>query len=1318
MECPDPTLVSLFVRGGLPDGDVSRFEAHLDRCDGCLLRIADLAGSSTASTDVVGSPEESSLVHLVAALARRSNRAPPFLPSTPRERFGPYRVVGTVGRGAMGIVYRAVHVDSGKVVAIKTVAGTNPKVLAAMRQEILFLEQQGHPGIVQIFESGVIDGDPWYAMELLEGTTLAAFNQSLWPTPPTEIDVGRSDNPRREAKPSAQKPPAAGGRLDEVLGLYVRLCGPLGFVHRAGIVHCDLKPANVFIRRDGQPVLMDFGLLSRAGGAIGRESLEVGGRLRGTLPYISPELVRGKIPDARADLYALGCMLFESVVGRPPFRASTINGLIEAHLHLQPQPPSELVSDVPPGLDALIARLLAKRPEDRIGDTDAVAQLLAAANRTPDSPRTSSVASTPYLFRPRLVGREPIVEQFEEFITDAERGHGRFVLLSGESGIGKTFLASEIAQRAARAGFEVVTGECTPVAPARSAGQEIIGGALEPFRNLLQHASDRCRAAPEMVSRLFGSDLSVRLLARYEPSLQHLPKTTDDVATLPPNAERDRILQALSDLFDRLSQDAPLLLVIDDLQWADDLSLAFLTSLPASAFADKRLLVIGLYRSEEVTKPIADLEGLPHVRSIRLGPLDKGALTALAGDLLSNIPPGRFIETLADHAEGNPYFVAEYLRAAATEGLLEHGTSGWRLAARLNLAGSDGSELALPASLQALLERRLAALDEATQHVIEAAAVLGREFRLPMLASVTGVTEEKLIVGEMIQRQLVERLSGGNLRFLHDKMREAAYARIDAARRTLLHGRAALVIEQTYANTEGFSAHYAEVAYHLRRAGETARAIDYFEKAGTHALRSSANADAVRLFGEATQLMMAETIPVAAERRASWERMTGDALVGLGDLESSKRHLLQAVALSGWPMAGTPVSIGFAILSNIARQVLHRVLPGRWIEADSPRSRRLLEGARAYDRLQQLFYHRGEYLLLLLANLTTLNLSERAPPSSHLATAYANAGATAGIIPLRNAAKRYFELAEATLAEAYDADVEMYLRMLHAVYLVGLGDRVRAMAAATRSLELANQLGFPRRWEETAGVVVIATSDLDERLSWSEKALQSAKRRGDPQMTSWCLLRRADVYATRGEYHRASEAVHEVEGTLSRLGALEHMWLYATQSYLSLAAGDLKTAATVADEALALAKKAGAGFVGVVEAYSRIAEVELALWMSAPAASVVERAARARAACGTLAAAARIFPIAVPSYCLCEGTRRWQLGQKKRASSMWQRGLVEARRLDLPHREAQLLFTTARYLGPSPSTREARDLGQDIAIRLGIQDDSMLTVGGPPHSTV
>ncbi len=877
MDCPDKAFVDQFVQGALQADEISRFEAHIDGCSRCLVLVSETAGREDSKDPAQAARQDSLWVHLVAAFARTSDSSPTYEPRPVRDRFGPYRVVGVLGRGAMGVVHSAVHDETGLPVAVKTVGTPSSRSLVAIRHEIEFLKRTQHQGVVQIFADGVIDGDPWYAMELLDGMTLEALHRSLWKR--QAVAVARAA--QGGAAPGFA-PTADAERLVEVVSIFARLCGPLSFIHRAGIVHCDLKPANVWVRRDSRPVLMDFGLLSRAGGAIGRETLETGG-LRGTLSYLAPEIIRGRIADARADLYSLGCMLYESVTGRPPFVAASARDLLQAHLYEEPRPPSALVEGLPPVLDDLLGNLLAKRPERRLGGADMVEEILS--DLLPEGSRSASPAPAPYLFRPRMVGRDAVLEQLQGLRREVMGGRGRLVLLGGESGIGKTFLASELARLAARGGFQVVTGECVPLAATHSS-QQLSSTALEPFRGLLQRAADRCRGGPEIVGQLFSSPRTIRLLVRYEPALAYLVDDDQvEIPALPPPAERDRALEAMREVLSGMAMSMPLLLVIDDIQWADDLSLAFFEAINEEFLASTPVLIVALYRTEEVSGAIARLQGAPHVRAIELERLDDGALEVMVGDLLSRSPPQALVRALALHSEGNPFFVAEYLRAAASEGLLVQGIDGWRVADRPG-APRAFDDLAFPRSLHNLLERRLQLLSEGAQRLVEGAAVLGREFQLSMLATVCGVTPAEMgpWVDEMVGRQLIERSRDAGLRFAHDKIRELAYDRIAAERRRGLHLAAGTGLEASSAGQPETAVRYAELAYHFRNGSVPVRAIDYFEKAADHALRSSANADAVRLFREAMDTSAAHSIPVPPSRRALWARRIGDALQALGDL--------------------------------------------------------------------------------------------------------------------------------------------------------------------------------------------------------------------------------------------------------------------------------------------------------------------------------------------------------------------------------------------------------------------------------------------------
>mgnify|MGYP003342198915 CR=1 FL=1 len=191
-------------------------------------------------------------------------------------------------------------------------------------------------------------------------------------------------------------------------------------------MHRDLKPENVFILAGDVPVLVDFGLVANFEGASGREALELAGATMGTPAYMAPEQVRGEVVDARADLYAVGCLLYELITGRVPFLASNTLELVGKHLLATPQRPSELVTGVPPALDELILRLLAKNPRDRIGHADDVAAALIALGA--DADHGYSTAPPPpraYLYRTGFTGREDVFRKLRQAIDTARAEIGR-----------------------------------------------------------------------------------------------------------------------------------------------------------------------------------------------------------------------------------------------------------------------------------------------------------------------------------------------------------------------------------------------------------------------------------------------------------------------------------------------------------------------------------------------------------------------------------------------------------------------------------------------------------------------------------------------------------------------------------------------------------------------------------------------------------------------------------------------------------------------------------------------------------------------------
>ena len=296
--------------------------------------------------------------------------------------FGVYRAVERIAEGGMGMIFRAEDARGGPPVAIKTVRSAREEDAAAIGREIVTLSRlPRHPGIVRLHGYGVQRGGPWIALELLDGRTLAEELSGYWPETkgyaerrprtderPTVPARGRGDRPVGQAR--SLFPVAGGGHLVEAFAIVRQLCGALDHLHRQDLVHRDVKPSNVFLRADGRTTLFDFGLACPANTLKGADLCV------GTMEYAAPEQICGAAVDRRADIYSLGCLLYELVTGRTPFRGDSSSEIAERQVKRDPVAPSELIADVPSRLDDLILSMLAKLPMRRPDDAAEIGRRL------------------------------------------------------------------------------------------------------------------------------------------------------------------------------------------------------------------------------------------------------------------------------------------------------------------------------------------------------------------------------------------------------------------------------------------------------------------------------------------------------------------------------------------------------------------------------------------------------------------------------------------------------------------------------------------------------------------------------------------------------------------------------------------------------------------------------------------------------------------------------------------------------------------------------------------------------------------------------
>jgi tetratricopeptide (TPR) repeat protein len=359
--CPTVDDLFAFAVGRLPADARETIASHIESCAACLTILQELndqgdpllaelrqpVPAELFSGDRAGSGPMQMVVNTPApdrtgeALPAPADTGAPGLPEVPG-----YRLLGELGRGGMGVVYKAWQVDLNRVVALKMIlAGEHarPEDLVRFRAEAEAVAQLHHPHIVQIFEVGQHAGLPFFALEYLEGGSL---HQTLQDT-------------ARPAREAAQ--------------LVETLARAMQAAHQRGIIHRDLKPANVLLDQDGWPKITDFGLAKRvAGGA----ALTQSGAIMGSPSYMAPEQAAGKGKDAgpAADVYALGAILYELLTGRPPFKAATPLETVLQVLHEEPLPPRRLQPKLPRDLETICLKCLHKEPAHRYGDAESLAE--------------------------------------------------------------------------------------------------------------------------------------------------------------------------------------------------------------------------------------------------------------------------------------------------------------------------------------------------------------------------------------------------------------------------------------------------------------------------------------------------------------------------------------------------------------------------------------------------------------------------------------------------------------------------------------------------------------------------------------------------------------------------------------------------------------------------------------------------------------------------------------------------------------------------------------------------------------------------------
>ena len=583
-----------------------------------------------------------------------------------------------------------------------------------------------------------------------------------------------------------------------------------------------MSPSSIELADGGRVVLTDFSVATDQSGL--RPAPHGVGLMAGRLAYMSPEQTgrMNRSVDDRSDLYSLGVTLYHMLTGAPPFAGDDPLALIYAHIATPPTSPSDVNPAIPDALSAIVLKLMAKNAEDRYQSSrglkadleECLRQWRSAGVIKPfelgrrDRPRELRISE-------RLYGRERESAVLMAVFDRACQGAGELLLVSGPPGIGKTTLVNEVHRPLTQRHGSFISGKVDPLQ--RTAPYAALAQAIRSWiEHVLTGSASEVTVWRDRVLQALGPNAGV--ISEIVPELRRIIGEQVPAPSVTPRDAQNQLYLAFRQFFQILARpEDPLVLFLDDLQWADTALLGLMQSV-LSAGDVGHLLVIGAYRDNEVSDVHPLIQTVDKIRKagarvneVRLGQLTAAHVAQLISDTLacSTEAAQPLARLVLDKTDGNPFFVREFFRTLQQEGLLAFDLDAGRWAWDVDRLQS----LRITSNVVELVARRVRQLSEATLRTLESAAVIGARFELGLLATLVGMTPQAtaLALKEAIREgvvvplndahRLAERVESGpaenfrfEYRFAHDRIQQAVYSILTDSERETVHLRLARLL--------------------------------------------------------------------------------------------------------------------------------------------------------------------------------------------------------------------------------------------------------------------------------------------------------------------------------------------------------------------------------------------------------------------------------------------------------------------------------------------------------------------------------------------
>ncbi len=1049
-----------------------------------------------------------------------------------------YRMLQLLGEGGLGKVYKAYDQWTQREVALKVLTGDgeNPSFLQRFQREFLLLYQLKHPGVVKVLDFGYSEDAlqkgkplPYFSMELVEGKTLGQAFANLF-------DSDKSSY-----------------QFEQLYRLIWQICDILEFIHLRGIVHCDLKPENLKITdQTFRSKILDFGLAEMIGSRRGKET-------KGTLLYMAPEMFSGKSLDGRTDLYSLGIILYELVTSSPPFSSDDPVKIVSAHLQQKPVPPLELNPNLPCSLNELILKLLKKSPADRPNSATQVKKMIEEGLKEDfRKPITfasfSQMTRLAHIYSGEMAGRETELVQLEDDLQEVLSSGIRCLFLSGEQGVGKTFLLDQLKIKAQFQRIIFVDSHC--VENQTSAYQPL----MEILHKLRPYVESRC-ADPLVkrfreISRWWGKDPSP---AFGDQSLLH---------------------QKIKDLLIQISCVFPFVMVIENLQWSDSSTLRFLDSFQRENNEGKIYLCCSLRdekfkRDAGLVKAIKDWIKLKKARHLRINRFDLPRTSALISSKFKDhrFPPS-FFAYLHKRTSGNPFFIIEVLKYLLEKEIIFLRDSSWMV----DMEKLKKAEV--PDSMETILLKNLQRYDKETLAFLNVLSVIGKKMTLKLLKELNLFEEKTLLrfLSSLTNDQILQKDEEAdelksNYEFANQSLQELLYQRLDEQKRIFWHKRVGEILERISSKEE--EEFIFDLAFHYREGKDFDKAYQYALLSAERMQKRFANQEVIRYLQEAINGASKLSDPEdAIQKKVEALMKRADFCKRVGELDQAEADYL---AILRQIKGSSDLKLQVKTYNGLGEtyRLKHDYKKGLlYLKEAMKIHHKLGDPAQLADTLSYLgllYLINSQYPQALDSFRRALEVDRRLGNKSAIASTLNNMGMVFWSQHQYPEALKYFTDALSAYRELDNS--EWIARCLNNVgaTLFELGEYVRCIDYFQESFELNQKINNQKENVlnlENLGETHQKMGEYTKAMTFNKRGLSLAKRIGLVERAGYILKNMGMIHLESGEYHQAYTYLQEALKTAEKIEDKELqilVWLSLSEFYLLL--NDLSRGEKLLDEA-------------------------------------------------------------------------------------------------------------------------------------------------------